>query len=230
MAANTNLSANDRLYQEYEYEKRLKKRRAKLVCVTEEAFTHVKRVQHQHQQQQQQQQQQQNEYGSAATEPTIMNPYETAQAIFSTIARDLRRYLRVTRQQPYFTRDSILADLAQSISYDISPRAFLEKYIGGEVLAFNGRALANSYMQTTRQFGLPAPNATDKPKTDQNWILICENVLYQSVEDELMIVLKQNEVSLMCSFKRLPKFNLIEDILDPKRNKFLIKLNSETTV
>ena len=66
--------------------------------------------------------------------------------------------------------------------------------------------------------------------SDQSWILICDTVLYQNVEDNLMLVLKQNEVSLMCTFKRLPRFNLIEDILDPKRNKFILKLNSETTV
>jgi vang-like len=154
-----------------------------------------------------------------------MDPYETAQAIFATIARDLRRYLRASRQQPFFSRDSIVAHLAQCVSYDVAPRAFLERYIGGEALAHNDRALASAYMQTTRQFGSSAST-----KTDQNWIVICESALYQSIEDNLMLVLKQNEVSLMCTFKRLPRFNLIEDILDPRRNKFLIKVSSETTV
>jgi vang-like len=215
------IGVNDLMYEEYEFDKRLKKRQAKLICVTEEAFTHVRRVQHSDYVQQQLHQ------NDPRQQPAIMDPYETAQALFATIARDLRRYLRVTRQQPYFTRDSIVAHLAQCVSYDISPRAFLERYIGtNECLGANERALVASYVQSNRQFG-----GVDKQvKTDQNWILICESVLYQNVEDNLMLVLKQNEVSLMCTFKRMPRFSLIEDILDPKRNKFLIKMNSETTV
>ena len=217
---NANLSASDRLYEEYEFDKRLKKRQAKLVCVCEDAFAHVKRAQNLDPHNQQTQ---------TNGEPTIMDPYETAHAIFATIARDLRRYLRVTRQQPFFTRDSIVAHLAQCVSYDISPRAFLERYIKGECLGVNEKALTTSYMQTTSS--MPPPlSANFKLKTDQNWILICESVLYQNIEDELMIVLKQNEISLLCTFRRMPRLSLIEDILDPKRNKFLIKLNSETTV
>ena len=220
-------SANDRLYEEYEFERRVKKRQAKLLCVCEEAFAHVKRVQ-------QQQPANNNDDAAAAAAhqqcppPTLMDPYETAQALFATIARDLRRYLRASRQQAYFTRDSIVAHLAQCVSYDIAPRAFLERYTGGERLGLNERALTAAYMQATRRFSLTSTSG--KLKTDQNWILICESLLYQSIENNLMVVLKQNEVTLMCTFRRMPRFSLIEDILDPKRNKFLIKLNSETTV
>ena len=39
------------------------------------------------------------------------------------------RYLRVTRQQPRHTMDTILSHLATTIMYDMSPRAFLEKYL-----------------------------------------------------------------------------------------------------
>ena len=35
---------NDRFYEEFDYERRLKKRRARLVTATEEAFDHVKRL------------------------------------------------------------------------------------------------------------------------------------------------------------------------------------------
>ena len=38
-------SHNERFYEEYEYEKKLKKRRARLVTATEEAFTHIRRMQ-----------------------------------------------------------------------------------------------------------------------------------------------------------------------------------------
>ena len=38
-------SHNERFYEEYEYERKLKKRKARLVSAAEEAFTHIKRMQ-----------------------------------------------------------------------------------------------------------------------------------------------------------------------------------------
>lgn len=216
-----NFSANDRFYEEYEYERRLRKRRARLLTTTEEAFTHVRRVQNE----------MPDENGMV---PAVMDPFETAQAVFTSIARDLRRYLRVTRQQPYFTRESIVAHLANCISYDMSPKSFLQRYLKAESLIFSERALVSASTaqnRTLNGIGSHGVNYHLNLKTmDQSWILICDTPLYQNCEDNLMFVLKQNEVSLMCSFKRMPQFNLIEDILDPQRNKFVIKFNSETTV
>ena len=37
-------SHNERFYEEYEYERRLKKRRARLIATTEEAFAHINRL------------------------------------------------------------------------------------------------------------------------------------------------------------------------------------------
>ena len=200
-----NVSGNDRFYEEYEYERRLRKRRAKLVTSTEEAFTHIRRYQY--------------DINSSDNPTNAMEPLEAAQVIFSSIARDLRRYLRITRQQPFFSREDILAHLAQCISYDMSPKSFLQRYLQGENLIFNERAQINGFF-----------NPEFHKKIDQNWILISDLALYESLENNLMFVLKQNEVTLMCTCKRLPTFSLIEDILDPKRNKFVLKLNSETTV
>lgn len=164
---------------------------------------------------------------------TIMDPFEAAQAIFTSIARDLRRYLRVTRQQPYFTRDSIVAHLANCISYDMSPKSFLQRYLNNEPIIFNEKALGytdqpHNVSSHSKSHGV---NYHMNLKTsNQSWILICDTPLYQNLEDNIMFVLKQNEVCLMCTFKRMPKLNIVEDILDPKRNKFVLKLNTETTV
>ena len=38
-------SHNERFYEEHEYERRVRKRRARLIAATEEAFTHIKRLQ-----------------------------------------------------------------------------------------------------------------------------------------------------------------------------------------
>ena len=62
-------------------------------------------------------------------EKTPMESYEAAQAIFPTLSRPLQKYLRITRQQPRHSVESILQHLSTSLSYDLSPRAFLEKYI-----------------------------------------------------------------------------------------------------
>lgn len=208
-------TTTDRFYEEYDYERRLRKRRARLITATEEAFTHIKRIQ---------------QLDECTT--TIMDPLEASQAIFMSIARELRRYLRITRQQPYFTRDSIVKHLADCISYDMSPKAFLQRYLNNDnnnSVIFNQRALLASNQQ--QQFISKINYSSTKLKTpDQTWLLICDNVLYQNIEDNLMLVLKQNEVTIMCTFKRLPYFNLIEDVLDPKRNKFVLKMNSETSV
>lgn len=58
-----------------------------------------------------------------------MDPYEAAQAVFPTIARSLQKYLRVTRQQPRHTVESILSHLALCLTHDASPKSFLEPYL-----------------------------------------------------------------------------------------------------
>lgn len=58
-----------------------------------------------------------------------MDPHEAAQSIFPSLARALQKYLRITRQQPRHTMDSILNHLAVCLAHDMSPRAFLEKYL-----------------------------------------------------------------------------------------------------
>lgn len=40
-----------------------------------------------------------------------MDPNEAAQAVFPSMARALQKYLRITRQQPRYTMDSVLNHL-----------------------------------------------------------------------------------------------------------------------
>lgn len=39
------ISHNERFYEEHEYERRVRKRRGRLIISTEEAFAHIKRLQ-----------------------------------------------------------------------------------------------------------------------------------------------------------------------------------------
>lgn len=183
-------SHNERFYEEHEYERRVKKRRARLITAAEEAFTHIKRLH--------------NDQVSAIP----MDPQEAAQAIFPSMARSLQKYLRVTRQQPRHSVESILMHLANCLSHDLTPKAFLEPYLICEPVLQNDK----------------------EQKNIQTWALICEELLSRPIKDGTMFTLRQNDVSLLCQIRKLPHLNITEEVVDPKSNKFVLRLNSETSV
>ncbi|XP_060604373.1 vang-like protein 2 isoform X1 [Ruditapes philippinarum] len=183
-------SHNDRFYEEQEYDRRVRKRRARLVTAAEEAFTHIKRMQ--------------DENGPAIA----MDPQEAAQAVFPSMARPLQKYLRVTRQQPRYTMESVLSHLATCISHDLNPKAFIERYLTQGVVIMNSK----DYKDT------------------QKWVLVCDQLLTREIEHGTIFQLRQNDVSLLCSVRKLPHFNITEEVIDPKSNKFVLRLNSETSV
>ncbi|KAK6636898.1 hypothetical protein RUM43_010562 [Polyplax serrata] len=183
-------SHNERFYEEQEYERRVKKRRARLVTAAEEAFTHIKRL---HNDQ----------------VPGIpMDPTEAAQAVFPSLSRALQKYLRVTRQQPRHTVDSILNHLAMCLRHDLTPRAFLEPFL-----------VSTPVMQNEKE-----------QKPIQSWSLVCEELLSRPLRNGTTFQLRQNDVSLLCQVRTIPHFHLIEEIMDPKSNKFVLRINSETSV
>ncbi|XP_035787208.1 vang-like protein 1 [Anopheles albimanus] len=210
-------SHNERFYEEHEYERRVKKRRARLVTAAEEAFTHIKRMQAQdigvgggggagggsHQGSQH------GGGGGAAAPPAIpLDPQEAAQAIFPSMARALQKYLRVTRQQPRHTVESILKHLAHCLKHDMTPRAFLEPYLVEAPVLQNDK----------------------ERRQNHNWALICDELLTRPLSDGCTFQLIQNDVSLTVSINRIPHFTVSEEVVDPKSNKFVLKLNSETSV
>ncbi|XP_077561870.1 strabismus domain-containing protein Vang isoform X2 [Haemaphysalis longicornis] len=183
---------NDRFYEEHEYERRVRKRRARLVSAAEEAFTHIKRMQ--------------EENGGPAIP---MDPTEAAQAIFPSMARALQKYLRITRQQPRHSMQGILEHLSQCLHYDLSPRAFLEKYVQSAPV-----------LQDDRELLRPV----------QTWALVCDVLLSRPLKPGVTFLLRQGEVSLLVSVHARPHFNVTEEIVDPKSNRFVLRLNSETSV
>lgn len=148
------------------------------------------------------------------------------------MSRSLQKYLRLTRQQPYFTRESIISHLATCLSHDLSPRTFLERYVQVE-----------SQPLATLLFPALASMTNHQ---EQSWTIICdpqistndderrENIsINQSIYSNLILVLKQQHaehIALICTFNQMPKVNLIEKFFDSKHNKFVLKLNSETSV
>ncbi|XP_065080302.1 vang-like protein 1 [Ochlerotatus camptorhynchus] len=187
-------SHNERFYEEHEYDRRVKKRRARLVTAAEEAFTHIKRLQ--------------NDQPQPQAPVIPLDPQEAAQAIFPSMARALQKYLRVTRQQPRHTIESILKHLSHCLKNDMSPRAFLEPYLVEAPVLQNDK----------------------ERRTNHNWALICDELLSRPISDGCTFQLIQNDVSLTVSINKIPHFTISEEVVDPKSNKFVLKLNSETSV
>lgn len=186
-------SHNERFYEETEYERRVRKRRARLITAAEESFTHIRRC----------------GGDASATAPAIpLDPQEAAQAVFPSMARALQKYLRVTRQQPRHTVESILRHLAHCLKHDLSPRAFLEPYLAETPILQNEK----------------------ERRAVQNWSLVCDELLSRPIGGQTAFQLVQNECSLLVQVVRLPHFNVSEQVVDPKSNKFVLKLNSETSV
>ncbi|XDC49874.1 hypothetical protein R6Z07M_001056 [Ovis aries] len=148
-------SHNEYYYEEAEHERRVRKRRARLVVAVEEAFTHIKRLQEEEQK----------------NPREVMDPREAAQAIFASMARAMQKYLRTTKQQPYHTMESILQHLEFCITHDMTPKAFLERYLaaGPTIQYHKERWLAKQW--TLAGFSHPSlvgvcpPIATPTPHT-----------------------------------------------------------------
>lgn len=184
---------NERYHDVEEYERKVRKRRARLISAAEESFTHIRRM---------------REEVMTGTRKQPLSPYQAAQAVFPSLSRSLQKYLRVTRQQPRHTMESILQHLSTCLSYDMSPRAFLEKYL-----------ITSPVLQNDREVG-----------GSQSWALICDTMLTRSIGDGTVFQLRQGDVSLLCSVHSLPHLAISEEIIDPKSNKFVLRMSSETSV
>lgn len=188
-------SHNERFYEEHDYERRVRKRRARLITAAEEAFAHIKRL---------------HSDADSAPNPGPMDPMEAAQAVFPSMARSLQKYLRVTRQQPRHSVESILARLARCLAQDAAPKAFLEPFFTSSPVLSHEK---------------------ERQRKSHHWALICEGELpSRLLTDGCEFQLRQGEVALLCTVQRLPQFNLTEQLAHPKSNKFLLRLNSETSV
>ena len=64
----------------------------------------------------------------------------------------------------------------------------------------------------------------------QTWSVACDRLLSLSAVDGTVIELRQGDITLLVVVRRLPHFNLVEEVLDPKANKFVLRMNSETSV
>jgi vang-like len=135
---------------------------------------------------------------------------QAAQSVFPSMARVLQKYLRITRQQPRYSVETILERLAHCLAQDATPRAFLEPF-------FNTTPILSC--------------EKEKQQNSQHWALVCEGELpTRPLTSGCEFQLRQGEIALLCSVHQLPHFYLTEQIALPKFNKFLLKLNSDTSI
>ncbi|KAM4559982.1 vang-like protein 1 isoform 1-T1 [Odontesthes bonariensis] len=186
-------SHNELYYEEAEHDRRVRKRRARLVVAVEEAFTHIKRMQ-------------EEEQKKAPGE--VMDPREAAQAIFPSMARALQKYLRTTKQQHCHSMESIQQHLAFCITNNMTPKAFLESYLS-----------AGPTLQYSRDHWLA-----------RQWTLISEASVTSGLKDGSIFLLKCVDFSLVVTSKKIPYIQMSEEYIDPKSHKFVLRLQSETSV
>ncbi|KAM3584853.1 uncharacterized protein V6R79_000994 [Siganus canaliculatus] len=186
-------SHNELYYEEAEHDRRVRKRRARLVVAVEEAFTHIKRMQEEEQKK---------------TPGDVMDPREAAQAIFPSMARALQKYLRTTKQQHCHSMESIQQHLAFCITNNMTPKAFLESYL-----------TPGPTLQYSRDHWLA-----------RQWTLISEASVTSSLKDGAVFLLKCVDFSLVVTSKKIPYIQMSEEYIDPKSHKFVLRLQSETSV
>ncbi|KAM9347169.1 vang-like protein 1 [Symphorus nematophorus] len=184
---------NELYYEEADYERRVRKRRARLVVAVEEAFTHVRRM---------------KKDDERAAPSDIMDVREAALAIFPSMARALQKYLRTTRRQHCHSMESIQKHLAFCLVNNMSPKAFLEAYLAPG---------------PTLQYG------PERWMADQ-WTLVSEASVTGGIKEGTEFLLKCLDFSLAVTVKSIPYIRLTEEYIDPKSHKFLLLLQSETSV
>jgi len=64
----------------------------------------------------------------------------------------------------------------------------------------------------------------------QTWSITCDRLMSRCVEDGTVFELRRADVSLLVTVRRLPHFNLVEEVLGGKGGKFVLRMNSETSV
>ncbi|KPP71738.1 vang-like protein 1-like [Scleropages formosus] len=150
----------------------------------------------------------QDEEQKKAAGGEVMDPREAAQAIFPSMARALQKYLRTTRQQHCHSMESIQQHLAFCIANNMTPKAFLESYL-----------TPGPTLQYGRERWLSA-----------RWKLVSEEAVTRGLKDGSVFLLNNVDFSLVVTVTRIPYISLAEEFIDPKSHKFVLRMQSETSV
>lgn len=100
---------NERYFTDVERERRIRKRRSRLECAIDDAFSVVHR-----------------DINSASS------AREVAEELWPTMARSMQKYLRTTRQHQHYTREDVLDHLSFCFRHGIGAKGFMSKYLGSQ--------------------------------------------------------------------------------------------------
>lgn len=183
---------NEKYYEEVERERRIRKRKARLTEAAEDAFSHVRR----------QLINDSNIPGSDA-----MDPRQTAETIFPSIARSMQKYLRTTRQNQHYTIEDIIDHLAFCIRHEMSSRSFLQRYVN------------------------PRPSASypGQLMSSVDWSVNCDEPLISLLRPGIVFSLNQADYSLVVTCRTAPSVVLREEFIDPASHRFVIRMDSSET-
>jgi len=183
---------NEKYYEEVERERRIRKRKARLSEAAEDAFSHVRR---------------QLISDSQMPGNEAMDPRQTAETIFPSIARSMQKYLRTTRQNQHYTIEDIIDHLAFCIRHDMSSKSFLQRYV------------------TQR----PSAAYPGQLMTSVDWSVNCDDPLISLLRPGVVFSLNQLEYSLVVTCRTAPKVELREEFIDPASHRFVIRMDSSET-
>jgi len=62
------------------------------------------------------------------------------------------------------------------------------------------------------------------------WTLFCATTLSGGISDGTTFRMQRGNITLFATVRKLPHFNLTEDIFNAKRNAFSLQISSETSV
>ncbi|KAL2096867.1 hypothetical protein ACEWY4_006074 [Coilia grayii] len=186
-------------YEQADYERRVRKRKARLVVAVEQAFSQVKRVE------------ESDALGSSPKrQQGALDPREAAQAIFAPMARALQKYLRTTRQQHSHTMEAILTHLQFCLTHNLTPQAFLERYLSpGPTLQYQ---------------------AESSRRQECTWTLQSEQSVTSSLNADVVFSLHRPQFALVVTVTPLPFLQLKEEFVSPKSHRFTLRVQSETSV
>lgn len=162
-----------------------------------------------------------------------MDPREAAQAIFAPLARAMQKYLRATRQQSYHTMESIINHLQFCITHNMTPKVInlriqmmifqhLCNYVSNEIY------VCQAFLE--RYLG-PGPTIQYlEPSGGRQWTLVSDEPVTAAIHRGQVFSLRRTDFSLIVTVTSLPFLQLAEEFVDPKSHKFVMKLQSETSV
>lgn len=164
----------------------------------------------------------------------LLDPYEAAQAIFPTLVRPLQKYMRATRQQARHPVDMVIYHLALCLAYGLSPLAFLERFnllvstphhdVAAAASAIECAKKAKKHFKQQENLHSSRKDADllkglipkhTFPGGQQAWSILADRALTRSLVDGVVFQLRRNDVSLLCTVRRLPFICLIEETFQP---------------